>query len=172
MNTLFEVFSNCGRIILLKPPRLVMYQIRGPKLCTIHFWVRGIYLLYYLVGIFLFLILPNSVSVYHYYWLSKYKITHKENSIYLHILYFWKFNKYPTSFLYLWFYIPEVQYTILFRYLLKLFYAYTYQTTNLCTYTSMYLSLLSTSSTTKAPVNPFWQSFFLIRVMQIVFVSR
>ena len=101
--------------------------------CTIHFWVRGIYLLYYLVGIFLFLILPNSVSVYHYYWLSKYKITHKENSIYLHILYFWKFNKYPTSFLYLWFYIPEVQYTVLFRYLLKLFYAYTYQTTNLCT---------------------------------------
>ena len=27
-------------------------------------------------------------------------------------------------------------------------------------YTSMYLSLLSTSSITKASVNPFWQSFF------------
>ena len=40
---------------------------------------------------------------------------------------FLKFNKYPTSFLYLWFYIPEVQYTVLFRYLLKLFYAPTKQ---------------------------------------------
>ena len=66
-----------------------------------NFWVRGIYLLYYL-GIFLFLILPNSV--YHYYWLSKYKITHKENSIYIYCAYSHNFensiNTQPLSYIY------------------------------------------------------------------------
>ena len=169
IDTLFEVFSNCGRIILLKPPRLVIYQIRGPKLCTIDFWVRGIYLLYYL-GIFLFLILPNSV--YHYYWLSKYKITHKENSIYIYCAYSHNFensiNTQPLSYIYDFTYR---KYSIL--YCSGIYSNYSmHLPNNKFMYTSMYLSLLSTSSITKASVNPFWQSFFLIRVMQIVFVSR
>ena len=122
-----------------------------------NFWVRGIYLLYYL-GIFLFLILPNSV--YHYYWLSKYKITHKENSIYIYCAYSHNFensiNTQPLSYIYDFTYR---KYSIL--YCSGIYSNYSmHLPNNKFMYTSMYLSLLSTSSITKASVNPFWQFFF------------
>ena len=130
--------------------------------------MRGIYLLYYL-GIFLFLILPNIV---YYYWLSMKLRTKKiafTYNVHLCILtQFWKFNKYPfqktekrqksnkplsyindfTNRKYSVLYCSGI--TILCMHLPN----------NKFMYTSMYLSLLSTSSITKASVNPFWQSFF------------